>query len=342
MYKLYKMSLRMSNSSISFTNDDDLKAIELIAIGKLIKTETGYSPLLLTKAVANSSEIESKLIDTEKTCLIMSSHDFALKPNETIGYCYFDGLSTVNMFAHISRALNIEFNKIYDHLLTGIVADRARVEGFFFFDAELGYFGDELFGVTMICDGRDDSGAWCMMIPRDITSDELASVIKNKFCAICGVIRNYNGDLSIYFFNKEYSFEGEEDYRHCITHFINEQDARGYYGPRTYGENRSELIEYLTMLRNSSNDDPFYANEIEKTLDNLRSIDDNDDDEPFPLTNRASDGTIPFITKPFCGTQFFLNLPFNIQLSACAKILNVSEEDMLTKLYTHSDSSMFE
>lgn len=343
------MFVNTPNNSIAITIADavdQLKAPKLVAVANLIKTSSGYSPLLLMDdadvvATLDLSNPKNRMLTVSQAGNITHEEDIASHPR---GYCYFSGVRLADAVFWISQIIDVAPHEIYTHLLnSGGIARQARAEGYFFAETINTHPFEEYDG-PYIGDGSNGFGAWNMMIPSDITIDELASIIKKQFCAIGGLVYNFREQMSVFLFFKDgYEIGDDADYRHCMSHIIDERGVESYSAPRTYGENTRHLIKLLEFFSNPSFE-PSHEQTVEGILrdhtDMLLSNLGENQDAPFPLTNRYDDGTMQFITELSRGIAHFTNVPLELQIAACAKVAEVSEEGMVTKIYACTDSSL--
>lgn len=324
---IYKMFLCTLNTSISLSYENavkQLKSVGIVAVGDLIKTPTGYSPLLLTKNT-NLEVSSEKLIRT----------------SDSLKY-YFENVDLSYAIWWLSQVTDLDMKEIYEHLYTGSgAAVQARSEGYFFADSCLDHIsGRWIINEPLIRDGYTGSSTWCLMIPFDITVNELVFVIKKYFGSICGVLINEDRKPSVYFFKSNHCHNNEYDYRHCISHIIDEKAIQGYYASRTYGEERQRLTKNLAELVDPSYVPRSYedlGNQIKLYATSIAEISMYKSDEPYPLENRKSDNTMAFITEPFGSVQYFLNIPLDVQIMACAKVAEISVDEMVSRLRACTD-----
>lgn len=343
----YKMSLMSSNQVITLTpltayNDhlplfssDDvlsvncwdvaryLKQAEIVSVGKLMKTPKGYSPVLLSKEYAGEDAEMLSNLRVWRSDLVEGMFILEKVPFDVI-------------LCALQVLFETDLGVFYDHLLDH---EQARAEGLFFIEGTL----NGLVNVsekTMLVDGRNMTTAWCMLLPHDITGDELAALITKNFAAIGGLLNcEQNQYHSVFLFSKQYfpSWINNIDYRHCISHIIDEQGLDGYIVRRTHEMNRRALVVKLMELTDPSQEkldhvkirklNTLLVEERGKRPDEFLSLKDNYfDDDRFD------------VNEPFYGSTHMLNIPPTIQVEACSKIMQLNTEDTISELIAHSSA----
>lgn len=329
------MFICTQNTSVSFDNIfNQLTLIKLVAVGDLVKTRTGYSPLLLTEEaeyeVGHDDDDDDD--DTTFSKKLVKTGDKI----DSVGYYYFEGVDLAEAIYHIHTVIDVPMDEIFKHLYSGTgAAVQARAEGYFFIKSALECMDSQwLEQKPLIFDGISD-GDTCYLFPFDITADELAVLIKTHFCAIGGLVINDDDEPSIYFFESSDSYDNEYDFRHCMSHVINEKEIDGFCASSTYGDERQAIVKYLATIVDPSYVPGPHTNvgqNIEQYATMLAKIATKKSDELFPLSNRNPDGTMEFHTTPMSGMPCFLKVPLELQIAACAKVVGVSVEEMTNKL----------
>jgi len=219
------------------------------------------------------------------------------------------------ILAALQQLFGINLGFFYNHLLDH---KQARAEGFFFVEGNTrGVITMLLNSFLMEC---EEKNAWCMLLPHDVTADELAPLIATRFSAICG-------GFNVYFLDKVNGPEFNEryDYKPYVSHVIDARRAKYYFYPRTRRELCRYVIEELDTLTNPSLlTSSVYASwtaeqvndEIENLLEILDYEKDNDMNDPTPPANE------PLFPHP--SMSHFVNVPIDIQTEACAQIMQVS------------------
>jgi len=309
-----------------------LKQAEIVAIGKLVKTSSGYSPILISKEYAEDevdmlSDLQGQKLDVITRASMMSSLEKGLFILDRVPF----GMILAALQIFFETDLSVFYNHLLDH-------EQARADGFFFIEGTL----NGLVNVSeksMLVDGRDMETAWCMLLPHDITSDELVPIIKKNFSAICGLLKydRSKDDYSVFFFSKQYfpAWMDDSDYRHCISHIIDRQGLEGYITPCTHEMNRRTLIEKLMELTDPSLSE-FDDDKIHELNTLLVKEKGQDPNELLSLEDVCYNEQKPHIVDPFCGTPYTLNIHSAVQVEACSKIMRLGIEDTMMKLVTHS------
>lgn len=321
----------VSNTIDCWDLADILQRIDVVAIGKLVKTPSGYSPLLISNEYPSEAAVRCDLTLEQPDVVTRASLMKSLEP----GLFVFDGVPFGMILAGLQIFFRFDLSIFYDHLVDH---KQAREEGFFFVEGTLNGLMD-IQEKTMLVDGRDLRSAWCMLLPYNITSDELAFVIEQNFSAICGLLRFGRSDVdySVFLFSKRFypAWMDNSDYRHCISYVIDEQGLEGYITPRTHEENRRALIQKLMELTDPSLEEfdeqkifdlnSMLVKERGRNPKELLSIDDDYYDEHRPE-----------ILSPFCGAQYMLNISLDVQIQACSKIMGLSIGDTMIELKSRS------
>lgn len=198
---------------------------------------------------------------------------------------------------------------------------------------------DIFFNYSCIHNSRDNSsGSVIVLPPYRVFShdcdyiDVLSKYIKNNFAAIGGIMINDNDYFSIILLSKDnYLAENEEDYRGLICYEIDHESTKEcLYYPRTVGEYYADGREKIPGSPKDEDRNPYARNFKAFYLENEDELPSDEDIEELIKEDPRPDKYL--YDKPYCGINLFYNVPLDIQVKACAKILNISFENMYAKM----------
>lgn len=197
---------------------------------------------------------------------------------------------------------------------------------------------DIFFNYSCIHDSRDDSSAGVTVLPpycvfsHDCDYVEILSkYIKDNFAAIGGIMINENDYFSVILFSTYHSYDHQLDFRGLICYEINHETAKEYiYYPRTVGEYYADGGEKIPGSPKDEDKNPYARNFKSFYLENEDELSSDEDIEELIKKDPRPDKYL--YDKSFCGINLFYNVPLDIQVKACAKILDISFENMYAKM----------